>query len=50
MATRRRNPIAETAQDSHDRSVRIGCSGWQYKHWKDSFYPAEIAQTRWLEF
>src|SRR2546423_1724575 len=31
-------------------SVRIGCSGWQYRHWKRDFYPAELPQSRWLEY
>ncbi len=30
--------------------VLVGTSGWQYRHWRDRFYPAGIAQTRWLEF
>ncbi len=29
-------------------SVRIGCSGWQYRHWKGNFYPAEVPGTSWL--
>lgn len=29
---------------------RIGCSGWQYRHWRGDFYPAELPQTRWLEY
>jgi uncharacterized protein YecE (DUF72 family) len=29
--------------------VRVGCSGWQYKHWRGDFYPAELPQSRWLE-
>jgi uncharacterized protein YecE (DUF72 family) len=29
--------------------VRVGCSGWQYKHWRGDFYPAELAQSRWFE-
>ena len=24
--------------------IRIGCSGWQYKHWKGDFYPADAAR------
>jgi Protein of unknown function DUF72 len=28
----------------------IGCSGWQYKHWRGDFYPASLAQNRWLPF
>jgi len=30
--------------------VRIGCSGWQYKHWREIFYPKGLAQTRWFAF
>jgi uncharacterized protein YecE (DUF72 family) len=26
----------------------IGCSGWQYKHWRGDFYPASLPQSRWL--
>jgi uncharacterized protein YecE (DUF72 family) len=31
-------------------AFRIGCSGWQYKHWKGDFYPADLAQREWLEY
>jgi uncharacterized protein YecE (DUF72 family) len=30
--------------------VRIGCSGWQYRHWRGDFYPRELPQDRWFEF
>ena len=30
--------------------VRIGCSGWQYKHWRERFYPKGLPQTRWFGF
>jgi uncharacterized protein YecE (DUF72 family) len=30
--------------------VRIGTSGWEYDHWRGSFYPRELARDRWLEF
>lgn len=29
--------------------ARVGCSGWQYKHWRGDFYPAELPQARWFE-
>jgi uncharacterized protein YecE (DUF72 family) len=29
--------------------ARVGCSGWQYRHWRDSFYPSEITLSRWFE-
>ncbi len=28
--------------------IRVGCSGWQYRHWRGDFYPAALAGTRWL--
>jgi uncharacterized protein YecE (DUF72 family) len=30
--------------------VYIGTSGWQYDHWRGTFYPEGVAQSRWLEF
>jgi uncharacterized protein YecE (DUF72 family) len=29
-------------------SIRIGCSGWVYKHWRGLFYPEGLPQTRWF--
>ncbi|PZR70806.1 MAG: DUF72 domain-containing protein [Candidatus Dormiibacter spiritus] len=29
--------------------VYIGTSGWQYRHWRDAFYPPGLAQRRWLD-
>ncbi len=28
----------------------IGTSGYTYPHWKNSFYPAGLAQKKWLEY
>ncbi len=30
--------------------IRIGTSGWSYNHWRDIFYPKDLAQAKWLEF
>ncbi len=30
--------------------VRIGTSGWNYKHWKNIFYPEGTPQRKWLEY
>ncbi len=30
--------------------IRIGTSGWSYKHWKGEFYPKTIPQKKWLEY
>lgn len=28
--------------------VRIGTSGWVYPHWRETFYPKDLPQSRWL--
>ena len=30
--------------------IRIGCSGWNYATWRESFYPQGLGAARWLEF
>jgi uncharacterized protein YecE (DUF72 family) len=30
--------------------VLIGTSGWQYRHWRATFYPRGVPQGKWLEF
>lgn len=30
------------------QQIRVGCSGWQYPHWRGDFYPAELPQSRWF--
>jgi uncharacterized protein YecE (DUF72 family) len=29
--------------------TRVGCSGWQYKHWRGDFYPADLPASRWFQ-
>ena len=29
--------------------LRIGCSGWNYRDWRDAFYPPKLPARRWLE-
>jgi uncharacterized protein YecE (DUF72 family) len=29
--------------------IRIGCSGWEYAHWRGNFHPAALPRARWLE-
>jgi uncharacterized protein YecE (DUF72 family) len=31
------------------KAVRIGCSGWNYAHWRERVYPKGLPQRRWLE-
>ncbi|TMJ13456.1 MAG: DUF72 domain-containing protein [Alphaproteobacteria bacterium] len=28
--------------------IRIGCSGWIYRHWRGLFYPEKLAQKNWF--
>jgi len=30
--------------------LRIGCSGWQYNHWKGVFYPEHLKKKQWFEW
>ncbi len=30
------------------KPVRIGCSGWHYKHWRNVLYPEGMGSGRWL--
>jgi uncharacterized protein YecE (DUF72 family) len=31
--------------------IRIGCSGWNYKHWRNGvFYPPRLPASKWLPF
>ncbi len=30
-------------------AVRIGCSGWNYKDWRETVYPKGLPARRWLE-
>jgi uncharacterized protein YecE (DUF72 family) len=41
---------AEQPGSAFDRPVKIGCSGYSYKHWREVFYPVRLPANRWLEF
>lgn len=30
--------------------LRIGTSGWTYRHWRGRFYPSGVPAARWLEY
>ena len=32
------------------KRIRIGCSGWNYKHWRELFSPKGLPARRWFEF
>ena len=31
------------------KRVRVGCSGWNYAHWRERVYPRGVPPARWLE-
>ena len=31
-------------------AIRIGCSGWNYRHWRALFYPEKVATKNWFRF
>ena len=39
---------ATTVSTALQSNIRIGCSGWAYKHWRGVFYPEGLPQTRWF--
>jgi uncharacterized protein YecE (DUF72 family) len=36
-------------REEFSSTVRVGCSGWQYRHWRGSFYPSTLPSSRWFE-
>jgi uncharacterized protein YecE (DUF72 family) len=32
------------------RDLRIGCSGFNYPHWRGTFYPQGLPQRKWLQY
>jgi uncharacterized protein YecE (DUF72 family) len=30
-------------------AARVGCSGWQYRHWRGDFYAAGLPLSRWFD-
>ena len=30
--------------------IHIGCSGWNYRHWKGAFYPETMRSPQWFSF
>jgi uncharacterized protein YecE (DUF72 family) len=30
--------------------IRIGCSGWNYRHWRGAFYPESLAARNWFAY
>ena len=47
---RARSSSSRSGRPAASDRVHIGCSGWQYRDWRDgAFYPPRLPQRRWLE-
>jgi uncharacterized protein YecE (DUF72 family) len=43
--------VRTTGDGARLNDLRIGCSGWNYDHWRNGvFYPPRLASRSWLEF
>jgi uncharacterized protein YecE (DUF72 family) len=43
--------VLEARDSAHPRPLRIGCSGWNYAHWRHGvFYPPRCAARDWLRW
>ncbi|HEX2910109.1 MAG TPA: DUF72 domain-containing protein [Chloroflexia bacterium] len=36
--------------ETTNKLIKIGCSGYLYRHWRSLFYPPELPSSRWLQF
>ena len=52
LASRMLRTIRRAAASGEKRPpvLRVGCSGWQYRHWRGEFYPDAVPASRWLEY
>jgi uncharacterized protein YecE (DUF72 family) len=35
---------------SQNKKIKVGTSGWNYNHWRKTFYPEELAKDEWFEY
>ena len=41
---------AKNAKPANPANIRIGIGGWTYAPWRGNFYPADLTQSRELEY
>ncbi|HEY0337603.1 MAG TPA: DUF72 domain-containing protein [Burkholderiales bacterium] len=44
-----RIPTRQSRDDANAQQAFVGCSGWFYWHWGDTFYPEGLPTNRWFE-
>src|SRR3954470_10773127 len=43
-------PVSPAHRSSAMEPIRIGCSGWNYRHWRGLFYPEKMPVKGWFDF
>lgn len=43
-------PSAKATAKTRNTSIRVGIGGWTYAPWRGTFYPADLTQSRELEY
>jgi uncharacterized protein YecE (DUF72 family) len=41
--------LTKSSRSKAPKKLWIGCSGWNYRHWRESVYPKGLPAKRWLE-
>jgi len=36
--------------DKNKSNIKIGTSGWHYRHWAGLFYPSDLPRSRWFDY
>jgi uncharacterized protein YecE (DUF72 family) len=42
------HPDLPTSNPTQPAPIRVGCSGWIYRHWRTAFYPPDLPVKRWF--
>ena len=50
VALKPRNVSVIAPEETGKTKWWIGCSGFSYKHWKETFYPKNVPQRKWFEY
>ena len=42
--------VRTVSNPANKGAVHVGCSGWNYRHWREIFYPKGLPVSRWFSF
>jgi uncharacterized protein YecE (DUF72 family) len=49
LAYERERDVPDPPPTPTGSTIQVGCSGWYYWHWRDSFYPHGLPSSRWFD-